>query len=130
VQDVTYVDNVVEALLRCATAPSSLSGRVYNITNGEPRPIGAILTTLFGGIDRSLRRRDLPYRVAYALASLCECSASLRDAGEPALTRYGVIALGRDMTLDITRARSELGYAPTVGLDEGLERFARWSRRH
>ncbi len=129
-QDITYVDNVVEALLCCANAPHSSGDHVYNITNGEPRPIGAILTTLFAKLERPLRRRDVPYPVAYALASLTECSAKFFGAGEPTLTRYGVIALGRDMTLDIARARTELGYAPTIGVDEGLERLARWSKRH
>jgi UDP-glucuronate 4-epimerase len=30
---------------------------------------------------------------------------------------------------DVSKARSKLGYAPSVGIDEGLKRFAAWFRR-
>jgi nucleoside-diphosphate-sugar epimerase len=54
-------------------------------------------------------------------------------------------AVGRDITptvlgeasheipaqyLDSTAAREELGWAPLVGLDEGLRRTADWYRKH
>jgi len=34
--------------------------------------------------------------------------------------------MAKSQTLDITRARQELGYRPQVSLEEGLDRFARW----
>ena len=30
---------------------------------------------------------------------------------------------------DISKARARLGYAPTVGIDEGIARFVAWFRR-
>ena len=31
---------------------------------------------------------------------------------------------------DLTRARADLGYAPTISLDEGLQRYVAWLREH
>jgi nucleoside-diphosphate-sugar epimerase len=41
---------------------------------------------------------------------------------EPPLLRYGIELLSVDMTLDITRARDELGYRPRVSMDEALNK--------
>jgi nucleoside-diphosphate-sugar epimerase len=36
--------------------------------------------------------------------------------------------IGYSQTLDLTRARRELGYAPAVSTADGLARFATWWR--
>jgi nucleoside-diphosphate-sugar epimerase len=64
-----------------------------------------------------------------ALAGASELAhTTLRRPGEPTLTRYGVRLLALDATLDISAARHDLGYAPRVSLEEGLERVAAWWR--
>jgi nucleoside-diphosphate-sugar epimerase len=43
------------------------------------------------------------------------------------LTRYTVGLLAADTTLDISAARRDLGYRPSVSIDEGIARFlAAW----
>ncbi|UQZ85624.1 3 beta-hydroxysteroid dehydrogenase/Delta 5--_4-isomerase [Paenibacillus konkukensis] len=130
VLDLTYVDNAVQALLLCMTAPSSVLGRKYNVTNGEPQPFIEVLNYLFERLGEPLRSRKLPYRAAYALAGLLEAAAKLSGSGkEPLLTRYSVGLLGRSQTLDITAAREELGYRPQVTVKEGIDAYAAWYRR-
>jgi nucleoside-diphosphate-sugar epimerase len=41
--------------------------------------------------------------------------------GRPPLTRLAVWLSAVETTIDITRARTELGYAPVRTIDEGLE---------
>jgi nucleoside-diphosphate-sugar epimerase len=36
---------------------------------------------------------------------------------------------GRDLVADISCARAELGYTPTIGLRDGLEHYVHWLRR-
>jgi nucleoside-diphosphate-sugar epimerase len=124
--DLTYVDNVVEALLLALTADAPL-GRTYTVTNGEPvrlwDTIGLVLRRLGLGID--LRR--VPYWLAYVIAAGLEWKARL-FGGEPTLTRYLAAILGRTQTYDISAARRDLGYRPVVSIAEGLERtLAAWT---
>ncbi|MGZ3662684.1 MAG: NAD-dependent epimerase/dehydratase family protein, partial [Bdellovibrionota bacterium] len=43
-----------------------------------------------------------------------------RAQGEPPLTKYGLGLLSFDQTLDLTKARERLGYAPPVKLRDGI----------
>ncbi len=124
--DVTYVDNVVDAVLLAAASPPSSLGKAYNITNGEPMAVGALLELVFEKVGEPLRRRALPYRVAMGAARVSEALSVFRGGREPVLTRYAVGVLGKSRTLNIDAARDELGYAPKVSIAEGLERFAAW----
>ncbi|MFW5433421.1 NAD-dependent epimerase/dehydratase family protein [Paenibacillus apiarius] len=123
--DVTYVDNVVDALLLAATASPAALGGKYNITNGEPMLLSDMLAKLFALLDTPFRPIPLAYPIASAAAGLLELRARWLAGGkEPKLTRYAVGLIGRSQTLDITAARERLGYKPRIGTEEGMNRFA------
>ncbi|MDF2936496.1 MAG: 3-beta hydroxysteroid dehydrogenase [Paenibacillaceae bacterium] len=125
--DLTYVDNVVDAMLLGWQAPEEALGQAYNITNGEPARLKEVLEELFAMLGTPLRTKALPYPAVYGAAALLEWSHRLLPVlGEPTFTRYSVSVLARSQTLDIARARERLGYAPQVSLHEGLLRFAEW----
>lgn len=123
--DMTYVDNVADGLILAAMAPDSASGRVYNLTNGEPVRLIDALRRLFELLEKPLRLRPLPYRAASLLGGGLEL-VSRMTGKEPRLTRSTVGLLSFSHTLDITRAKELLGYRPSVGMDEGLRRFSVW----
>lgn len=118
--DLTYVDNVVHALLLALTAPRAV-GHTYTITNGEHVPLWPLIRTVLRRADIDDRLRALPYRVVYGMAVGLEMLAAVTGR-EPRLTRYTVALLGRTQTYDIGAARDELGYEPIVSVGEGLER--------
>lgn len=125
--DITYVDNVVDALLLGRDALPEALGRKYNITNGEPVRLHAMLEKLFARLEMPYRPRPVPYAIAYGLAGAMELvSATLLGGREPLLTRYSVGVLAKSQTLDISEARQWLGYVPRVSVDEGLEAFVAW----
>ena len=126
--DVTYIENVVDALLLCMSAPETSLGKKYNITNGEPMLLETLFVTLFKKLNYPLRFRQVPFSLAYWAAALAELYATLPWAGEPEITRYGVGILYYSQTLDITAARHELGYHPRISISEGIGQFADWWR--
>ncbi|HKE60230.1 MAG TPA: SDR family oxidoreductase [Pyrinomonadaceae bacterium] len=97
-RDFTYIENVVSANLKAAEAKSGF-GRVINIANGERVTLNQLLAEL----------KDLTGHPAV--------QAEYRD------TRVGDV---RHSLADVSAARELLGYAPIVGLREGLEKTIDW----
>jgi nucleoside-diphosphate-sugar epimerase len=125
--DITYIDNVIDALLLCQSAPDSLLGRTFNITNGESICVIDLLERLFSRLDYPCRLRPISYPIANWTASVMESISNLLLGGkEPILTRYTVGLLAFSQTLDITAAVGELGYQPHVSIESGLDTFAQW----
>lgn len=125
VSDLTYVENAARATVLALEASSQCVGRVYNITNGEPRELHALLAQLFQLIEQPFKSIRIPYSLAVVLAWFSEGVGKWLGR-EPVLTRYGLEVLSRSLTLNIEAARCDLGYAPHVSVDEGLRRFAGW----
>jgi nucleoside-diphosphate-sugar epimerase len=124
--DLTYIDNVVDALLLCAAAPAAALGRTYNITNGETVRLWDMVARLSQALGYPPPHRRVSLRAALVLAGALELAYALLPGREPPLTRYTVRMLGQEATLDISAARRDLGYTPRVSLDEGLRRFVGW----
>ncbi len=126
--DITYVENVVDALLLAADAPEAVLGKKFNVTNGEPWPRSQLMATLFSEIGRPLKTRRVNYAVAQCAAALLENISHLFTLGrwEPPVTRFSVGVLSKSQTLDISAARRLLGYEPRVSVAEGLRAFGAW----
>jgi nucleoside-diphosphate-sugar epimerase len=124
--DLTYVDNVVEALILCLTSPDFTLGKKYNITNGEPVKLYDAIGLVLKSLGINYKEKRIPYRTAYVLASGLEGAARLlAPSKEPPLTRYSVCVLAKSRTLSIDAARKDLGYKPIVGMTEGISRFVK-----
>jgi nucleoside-diphosphate-sugar epimerase/glyoxylase-like metal-dependent hydrolase (beta-lactamase superfamily II) len=119
--DMTYIDNLVDALV--LAAQRGKSGTVCTVTNGEPvvlwKTVGEVLKAV--GLPHQLRR--VPYPVARAYAGTLEgLHRLLARRGEPAFTRYSIGLLAKTQTFDLSVARRELGYRPQISMAEGLQR--------
>ena len=120
----THIENTVHGLMLAARrgAPAG----VYFVTDGEPVVFRDFITRLLAtqGIDAPTR--SVPTSVARAVAATSEAAwRLLRLPGRPPLTRLTVWVSGLETTIDITRAREELGYAPVKTIDQGLAEMSR-----
>src|SRR3954471_10753409 len=117
--DITQVDNTVEGLMLGATkAPP---GGVYFATDGEPvvfkEFVGAMIET------QGVKAPDKSIGVGLAKTAASATEGAwrlLRRPGRPPLTRFAVWASGMECTIDISRARQDLGYAPVKDRETGL----------
>ncbi|GAA3609438.1 MAG: NAD-dependent epimerase/dehydratase family protein [Gibbsiella quercinecans] len=126
--DMTYLENAVHAMWLATQAENTVSGRAYNITNQQSRPLRTIVQQLFDDLGMACRIRSVPYPMLDMMARGMEKLGN-KDK-EPVLTHYGVAKLNFDLTLDTTLAQDELGYRPIVSLDEGINRTAQWLKTH
>jgi nucleoside-diphosphate-sugar epimerase len=119
----THVDNAVEGLLLAARRGTP--GGIYFVTDGTPVVFRDFVTRLLATRGVEAPGRSLPAPVAGALAAAGEAAwRALPLPGRPPLTRLAVWLSSQEATIDITRARHELGYAPVIGVDEGLRALA------
>jgi nucleoside-diphosphate-sugar epimerase len=118
--DLTYIDNAVDGLLLALTAPAA-AGQTYVLTNGESVELWAMVRALLRGLGLPPRLPRIPVPVAMAVAALME-GRSYVTGCEPRLTRYTVAVLARTQTYNIAAARRDLGYRPSISVEEGLER--------
>ena len=80
-----------------------------------------MIRELLAGVGLPAPRRHVPLPVALAAATVMEGVAALTGR-EPTLTRYSAQILARTQTYDIARARTLLGYAPSVTASTGVAR--------
>jgi len=125
--DITYVENVVDALLLCMNSGDETLGQKYNITNGVSVPLYEVIEQVMNKLNQPVRYRHIPFSVGFFLARMMETYANWFQKGkEPLLTRYTVSVLSKTQTLSIEKAKRELGYTPRVSIEEGIEHFATW----
>ena len=121
--DTTHVENTVEGLWLGATrAPA---GGVFFVTDGEPVVFRDFLTSMLETQGVTPPDKSVPPAVASTAAAVSEGAwRLLRRPGRPPLTRFAVWASAKECTIDISRAREELGYRPVKTRAEGFAELA------
>lgn len=115
----THVDNVVEGLV--LAAEHGAAGGVYFVTDGEPVEFRDFVTRWLATAGVEPGKRNVPAPLARVAAASGErIWRVLRLKSSPPVTRLAVWLSSLETTIDISRAREELGYAPVRGVDEGL----------
>lgn len=100
-RDYVYVDDVVDAFVRAGSAPLAVTGTL-NIGTG----------------------------VCTTVTEVFQMISGLFDEVPPA--RYTAARTGelQEISLDSSRARDQLGWAPAVDIAQGIERTVQWLRGH
>ena len=115
----THVENVVEGLVLAAARGEP--GNAYFVTDGEPVVFREFVTELLGTAGVEPPKRSVPLAVAKPLAALSEgIWGVLGRKSSPPLTRLAVWLSARECTIDISKARRELGYEPVKTIEEGM----------
>ena len=119
VTDTTHVDNVVEGLL--LAAKRGRPGEAYFVTDGEPVVFREFVTAMLQTQGVEPPDRSLPTWTAAPLARVAETAWKLLPLkGAPPMTTFRSWLLTQECTIDISKAREELGYAPIVSHEQGL----------
>ncbi len=113
-RDFTYVDDIVEALVRLVdTVPtpdasfdplnphpgsSNCRYRVFNIGNNQPEELGRFIELIEKSLGRTAKKNYLPLQAGDVLETYA----------------------------DISSLEAAIGFRPSTSLETGIERFVQW----
>jgi UDP-glucuronate 4-epimerase len=105
-RDFTYIDDIVSALIAIVETPfepgEGAPHRLYNLGNNHPENVLAVIKCIEQATGKTAR---------------------LEDAESPP----GDV---RETYADITRAKRDFGFSPSIPLGDGIARFVAWYREY
>jgi nucleoside-diphosphate-sugar epimerase len=123
----TFIDDLVEGFILCGTVPAA-AGRTYILAGPRYTTLEALVALVAKELGVKPPRVHWPVWPFWTAA----CSASwyaCRSASSRRFYRRRVDFYTKSRAFDTTHARTELGYAPKVDLEEGIHRTAEWYRQ-
>lgn len=111
-RDLVYVENLVDALISCATNPNA-AGKTYLVSDGESVSTPNLIRDLAKALGKSNLVFPLPIAVMRFCAGLLGKSAA-------------VDRLTQSLQIDSSKIRKELGWKPLYTMEQGLKATAEW----
>jgi nucleoside-diphosphate-sugar epimerase len=124
----TYIDDLVEGFRLCGEHPAA-ANRTYILAGGEVTTLNALVALIAEVAAVPAPRLHLPVWPFWMAGAACEALCAPLGI-EPPIYRRRVDFFTKSRAFDIARARHELGYAPQIGLREGITRTLTWYRDH
>ena len=97
-RDFTYIDDIVEGLVRIIESPAKDKYKIYNIGNHKSEQLGDFIATLEKHLGKTAKKDFLPMQPGDVSQTYAEVSDLIED----------------------------YGYAPSTPLNEGLKCFVKW----
>jgi len=115
-----HVTNVCYALMLAERSEKS-GGKAYFLTDGETPVFKDFIKTYVGTQGIMVPDKEVSLAMAKRVASVMEFIWKIfRLKGHPPLYKGLINALGMEFVTTDKRAREELGYAPLVSMEEGM----------
>jgi len=127
-RSMAYIDNVCQALLLCERVPTA-NGQVYWVADRRPYTMNEIVATV-----EELMETGLGFKVAHKQMRLPSWVSDVVQVSDALIQRMGfyhqkihvLSEMGKTIACSIAKAERELGYEPTVELEEGMRRSIAW----
>lgn len=121
----THIGNLCHAVELALSR--GMAGETYHISDGQARPFREIVTALLATQGLQPADKSIPRGVLKAMARIGDglfWISSGRIRGPLSFQEYATSAV--EITLDITKAERDLGYAPLVSWQEGLDELSQY----
>jgi dihydroflavonol-4-reductase len=124
----TYIDDLVEGFRLCGEVPAA-ANRTYILAGGEVTTLNELVRRIAQQAHVAPPSIKLPVWPFWLAGAACE-AVCVPLGIEPPLYRRRVDFFTKSRAFDISRARAELGFAPQVGLTDGIQKTLAWYREH
>jgi 2-alkyl-3-oxoalkanoate reductase len=124
--DITHVENAALAhiLALDALVAGRATGKSYFVSQGEPVALWPWINALLARLGMPRVGKHMSVGAAKLAGGALELLwHALPLKGEPPLTRFTAVELSHSHWFDISAARRDLGYAPEVSTEQGLDEY-------
>jgi nucleoside-diphosphate-sugar epimerase len=112
-----HVNNLIDALLLAVDRGSG----AYFVADAEEGTLKSVISDLLATRGVKVGDKSVSFSVAWMLAGIMGLFWKLFNLkGEPPITRRMLRMIGKPFTLNIGKARRELGYVPRVSWKQGI----------
>ncbi len=127
-RSMAYVDNLCQGLMLAAMTERA-AGQVYWIADRQPYTMNAVIDTIERLLETEFGQRCAHKRMR--LPGLASEVAWLADQTLQAVGLYHqkihvLSEMNKTIACSVARAERELGYNPTIALEEGMRRSLKW----
>jgi nucleoside-diphosphate-sugar epimerase len=122
----TFIADLVEGFRRCGTVPAA-AHRTYILAGPRYTTLNELVAMVARELGVPPPRWHWPVWPFWTAGLLCEM-VCVPLGVEPPIFRRRLDFYTKSRAFDTTRARTELGFAPKVDLEEGIRRTAAWYR--
>ncbi len=135
VVDVTFVGDGARAHILAAIAllerRPGVCGKPFFISQGTPVKLWWMIDRMLEAAGQPPVNRSISVRGAWIAGAILESVYKVfRLKGEPIMTRWVAEELATSHWFDISAARQELGFEPSVTIEEGLQELKSWCDAH
>ena len=130
-RSMVYVDNLVQGVVR-AELSDTPPGRAWWIADERPYEMREVVATVKAALrGAGLDVADRQTRLPAVVGRLAERADALVQRTGRYVTQLHVLGeMDKTIACDISVAKAELGYSPTVDLAEGMRRSIAWCLEH
>ena len=122
-----YIDDLVDGLVLCGVKDQA-AGQTYFFGSGWEVSWKQYLDDLAVLFGKKIRF-SLPFKFAWALGYVSE-KISQPLGIRPMITRHAVGLLGRDLDVDCSKAKCELGWKTRVSYDDAMKEIKLWVKEN
>ncbi|WP_321382323.1 NAD(P)-dependent oxidoreductase [Rhizobium sp.] len=120
--DLTYIDDVVAAIVAALDCDRKVEGEIFNISGGEVLPVQDIVNQACARAGITARWKPASLAPAMIAAGVMEMAARLSPVPfEPPITRYSLGLFAYAQSLDISKAQRLLGWKPKTVFEDGVD---------
>lgn len=123
----TYIDDLVDGIILCGTKPEAL-GEVFTLGGERYTTLRELVDLIAEVLGKNKTGIRIPYMPVYLASIICDKICKKIHVSPPIYPRR-VEFFSKDRAFSIEKAKRLLGYAPKVGLADGLARTADWYKQ-
>jgi nucleoside-diphosphate-sugar epimerase len=128
VRSMSYIDHVCQAMLLCRSNPVA-NGQTYWIADRRPYSMNEIIDTI-----EQLMEVELGLRLAHRRLRLPSMASEVARLSDGLVQQLGLYhqklhvlsEMNKNIACSIDKAKRDLGYSPTIELEEGMRRSLAW----